>query len=244
MLPQLANTDKIKGAIFNSRYALPAHPKLPNFPLYHELNSDTRYHTEVAARDPFLNWGIHTGLYLMLQFVHHFDDDLPEFLFFMDGDASARDRYQNETGKPFPIVQQTYVVPTAATETFTKQAMQKLRSNRLNPTECDMLYVMADQCWMSANYLLDGFAVTFAFEPGDAEACPPPKVEALLRDLSVDCLNVGGRIHLPKNLHVECEVFRAMFNDKGQLDKFEALKKYYDPDGILQNPFSDKFFQF
>ena len=240
----LLDPTAIKGVVFNSSYAKPAKPALPNFPLYHDLNSEERYNTEVAARNPFLNWTIHEGLWVLLQLVHAYDDDLAEFIFFMDGDAAAREKFYRLHKRPFPIVQQTFVVPTAATELFTEASMIKIHESGIDVTEYDMLYVKADECLMSANYHLDGFAVTFTFEPVDSDSTPPPDLCALLRALSVDCLNVGGRIHLPKNSHVDRTTFRAMFGDQMQIQRFEAIKAQYDPKGLLQNPFSDKFFLF
>jgi len=242
MRKPLVNLTAIKGAVFNSSYAPPADPALPHFPLYHDLFSDLRYYTEVAARVPYLDWLIHEGLWVTVQLTPEFDDDLMEFLFFMDGDTAARERFEQTYNRPFPIVQQTFVVPVAATEAFTANSMIKIGQSGLSVTEYDMLYVKGDECLMSANYHLDGFAVTFTFEPVDSDYAPPPALDALLRELSVDCRNAGGRIHLPKNSHVDPTVFRAMFN--GQIERFEAIKRYYDPELLLQNPFSDKFFAF
>src|ERR1700722_20047292 len=89
-----------------------------------------------------------------------------------------------------------------------------------------MLYVKADKCLISANYYLDGFAVTFAFEPVDSDYVPPPDLDALPRDLSVDCLNAGGRIHFPKNSHVDPTIFRKMFGDQGSP---AAPRRPWDP---------------
>ena len=62
----------------------------------------------------------------------------------------------------------------------------------------DLLFVAADECLMSATYEQSGFAISLAFENYET-ACPPKKVVALLRDLSVLCAEMGGRIHLVKN---------------------------------------------
>lgn len=95
---------------------------------------------------------------------------------------------------------------------------------------------------MSANYQLDGFAVSMAFEPiaGDGES--PQNVVDLLHELSVICESVGGRIHMVKHVHADRAVFRKMFDP--QIRQFETIKRKYDPDLILQNKFSDRFFSF
>jgi decaprenylphospho-beta-D-ribofuranose 2-oxidase len=229
----------IKGGVFNSCYARPS--GLPHFPLYNDLHSVWRYVTEIAARDPLADWMIHEALYRIVQRRNRFDDNLAEFLFFMDGDTFARKKFEDDTGDSFPLVQQTFVVPAAVTESFTISSMNKIADRGLHATEYDMLYIKRDSCFLSANYNLDGFAVTFAFEP---LRCGNPDIDDLLRDLSVDCLQAGGRIHLPKNSHIDKRTFRAMFNNAGQLDQFERLKRLYDPNKLLQNPFSDKFFNF
>jgi decaprenylphospho-beta-D-ribofuranose 2-oxidase len=229
----------IKGGIFNSVYAQPT--GCPNFPLYHDLFSDTRFGIEVACRIPLTNYLVHLGLYELCQFVTAFDDDIEEFLFFMDGDTYARRQFFQIFGVQFPIIEQTYVVPASETETFTANSMKKIAAAGFDPSDCDMLYVKADQALMSANYNMDGFAVSWCFEPADPTS-PPAALTSLLRHLSVDCLNAGGRIHLPKNAHVHRATFRSMFNP--QIATFEAIKRQYDPNLLIQNPYSDRFFAF
>jgi decaprenylphospho-beta-D-ribofuranose 2-oxidase len=228
-----------RGGIFNSTWAQPS--GAPAFPLYTDLQSASRFATEVAARNPWLNYLIHLGLFELCQFVTAFDDDIPDFLFFMDGDTYARAQYEKLFGQRFPIIQQTYVVPTAVTESFTQASMDKIDAAGLDSTDCDMLYIKADHSLMSANYNLDGFAISWVFEPDDPSKVPPA-VDALLQQLSKDCLAVGGRIHLPKNAHIDPTTFRAMFSP--QIAAFEGIKRTYDPNKLIQNPFSDKFFEF
>lgn len=229
----------IKGGIFNSVYAQPS--GCPAFPLYTDLNSDSRFVTEISARVPWLNYLIHLGLYELCQVVTKFDDDIADFLFFMDGDTYARQKYFQLFGVQFPLIQQTYVLPASATESFTANSIDKIAAAGLDPTDCDMLYIKGDQALMSANYNLDGFAISWVFEP-DNPTTPPTNVTNMLQQLSVDCLNAGGRIHLPKNAHVDRATFRAMFSP--QITTFENIKRQYDPNLLLQNPYSDQFFAF
>lgn len=231
----------IKGAVFNSYYAEPSQPKLRGFPLYNNLDSETRYLTEVAARTPLLDSLVDYFLWVYVHIFTKFEDDLEDFLFFMDGDALAREKFEKRhPGQLFPIVQQTFVVPTDRTESFAKNCIERIKKGKFHPTECDMLFVAKDQALMSGNHELDGFAVSFAFEPTESKA--PEDILALLRQLSVDCRDVGGRIHLPKHNHVDKDVFRAMF--KGQIERFEAVKRKHDPELLLRNPFSDRLFNF
>lgn len=98
--------------------------------------------------------------------------------------------------------------------------------------------------------------MTIGFEPGNLPTqdwkngcAPDPKIGSgipkLLRELSMDCLKAGGRIHLVKNVHADRDaVFRPMFSDQNQIETFEDIKRTCDPALVLQNPFSDKFFNF
>jgi len=240
VIERRSDASRIRGAIFDSVYEAPR--GRPHFPLYHNLFSLVRYLAEVAARHAFWDWLIHKYLDLLVTLVHDFEDDLEEFLFFMDGDTAARKQFERRNKRPFPIVQQTFVLPAAATAKFAIESMQKIAGRGLHPSECDMLFVAGDEALMSANYRLDGFAVSFGFEPADSDCAPAPELVSVLRDLSVDCHTAGGRIHLPKNSHIAPEVFRPMFSP--QIQRFEEIKRRNDPGLLLQNPFSDTFFRF
>lgn len=237
----------IKGGVFQSWYGEPSVPKLPGFPLYNDIYSELRYWTEVMARDPLLNWLIHEVLYNVARADQgKFEDDLKDFIFFMDGDAAARTKYEAlHPGELFPITQQTFVVPTDRAAAFAKRCMSKsgkLFQRKHSPSECDMLLVDKDECLMSANYNLEGFAISIAFEPEAPNGCPPDKIVAVLHDLSKECLNAGGRIHLVKNVYADKPTLRSMFSP--QIKQFEEIKRTYDPDLLLQNPFSDNLFEF
>jgi decaprenylphospho-beta-D-ribofuranose 2-oxidase len=237
---------KIKGAVFQSWYDQPSAAKFPGFPLY-SGDSELRYWTEVMARIPLLNWIIHEVLYgIVLADKGKFENDLKDFIFFMDGDTMARKRFEaSHPGELFPIAQQTFVVPTHRAEAFAERCMSKvggLFKYKLCPSECDMLPVKSDKCLLSANYDLEGYAISLGFEPIAPDGCPPGKIVALLRDLSKYCLRVGGRIHLVKNVYADKEILRSMFSP--QIQRFEEIKRKYDPDLLLRNPFSDKFFDF
>jgi len=95
---------------------------------------------------------------------------------------------------------------------------------------------------MSANYDSDGFAVSIAFEPIRPDGSAPPKIVELMLQLTKDCLSVGGKIHLVKNVYADPVDFRQMFSP--QIEQFEEIKRKYDPGLVLQNKFSDTFFSF
>lgn len=236
---------RIKGGVFKSTYAKPSDPALPGFPLYSGIDCDERYWTELMARIDLLNLAIHEILFQVAgEDDGTFENDLIDFLFFMDGNTVAKEKFEKRH-KPqqFPIVQQTFIVPPDRAEAFAENCEAKMRLPfHARPTECDMLFVRSDDCYMSGSYQLDGFAISLGFEPIAPEGCPPDNIPSLLYDLSRDCKSVGGRLHLVKNVYAEPDVFRAMFSP--QIEIFEGIKRKYDPDLILQNPFSDKFFEF
>ena len=236
----------IKGGVFDSVYAKPSQPRLHPFPLYHDVDGEGRYWIEVLlARIGITNLAIHEFLfYFVKEHDGKFEDNLFNFLFFMDGNALAKKKFEREFfPAQFPIEQQTYVVPADRTEQFALNCMRKARETHgIHPTECDMLFVKADKCLMSANYDLDGFAITIGFEPLIVEGCPPPDIPRLFRELSADCDALGGRIHLTKNVYADRDVFRHMFSP--QIEKFEEIKRRHDPELLLQNKFSDGLFRF
>jgi decaprenylphospho-beta-D-ribofuranose 2-oxidase len=243
-LADIGTPDKIKGGVFDSKYALPSDPSAAGFPVYGDIASPWRYAAEYIARNDFSNTAIHEFLYLLAK-EHRgpFENDLMDFLFFMDGNTLAKEKFEKQFyPKLFPIMQQTFVIPAANTVAFCVNCEKKLADAGLRPTETDMLFVAQDDCLMSANYHLDGFAVSLAFEPIRDDGSPDPDVMALFKDLSQDCYAAAGRIHMVKNLYIDQTVFRKMFSP--QIETFETIKRRYDPRLVLQNPFSNTFFKF
>jgi hypothetical protein len=241
--------DVITGAVFDSVYAQPSTPMLPGFLLYDDIDSPQRRAVEIGlARESLTNFLIHEFLLHSIEKNHgRFEDELFDFWFFMDGNTVAKEWFEQHFHPAlFPIAQQTFVLPVDRTEEFAINCMSKMHSAGIRPTECDMLYVEADHCFMSASYGMNGFAITFAFEPIDPPStitgCPPRKIPDLLEDLSVDCFNAGGRVHLTKNVNARPAVFRNMFSP--QIGHFERMKRHHDPEGLIQNTFSDTFFRF
>jgi decaprenylphospho-beta-D-ribofuranose 2-oxidase len=230
---------KMKGGIFKSWYAPPHTPKLPHCPLYHDLASDARYHSELASRNDFENRVIHEALFTLMKLgFNRFDDDLHEFTFFMDGNTYAKGRFEQEhPGKPFPIVQQTYVLPEAATVGFVGTMVQALHDADLTPTEMDILYVLKDDCYLSATYDQDGFAVSVAFE-NYSTACPPDSVQEFLKAMSVVCADNNGRIHLVKNIYADVDVSKYML--RSSLAQFTDVKGRLDGSHVLWNPFLER----
>src|SRR5262249_20730627 len=105
------------------------------------------------------------------------------------------------------------------------------------PTELDVLYVLKDECDLSATYDHDGFAITVTFE-NYQPACPPPAVQAFLRDMTAACADNCGRIHLVKNVYADTCVMRQTL--KSSLEHFTRVKQMVDPGNVLWNPFLER----
>lgn len=243
-LADIGHPDKIKGGVFDSSYSRPSDPPGTQFPPYSDIDSEGRYLTELAIRNELADLAIDETLDLMAK-AHKdpFENDLMDFIFFMDGNTRAKDRFEKHfQPQLFPIIQQTFVIRKEDTVAFAENCERKMSSYGLRPTETDMLFVAQDDCLMSANYRLDGFAVSIAFEPVAPDGVPPPKIVALMQALTKDCLSVGGRIHLVKNVYADPADLREMFSP--QIKQFEAIKLRYDPSLMLQNKFSDNLFEF
>lgn len=243
-LTGIGRPDKIKGGVFDSCYAMPSNPPAAGFPLYGDIESDWRYVVELMARFELPNLLIHEFLYnLAKEHKGAFENDLMDFLFFMDGNTVAKNRFEKQFyPQLFPIVQQTFVTGADKAVAFAENCEIKMAERGLRPTETDMLFVAQDDCFISANYRLDGFAITIAFEPISPDGKVPQTICDLLHDLSVDCLAAGGRIHFVKNIYADPPILRQMFHPN--IEAFEVIKRKYDRALLLQNPFSDRFFRF
>lgn len=229
---------KIRGAVFESWLDAPSARPKPAFPLYADIDSPARYATEVLARTEPLNFFAHEALRQLVKLhPRGFENDLRDFMFFMDGNTVAKEQFERMTGRQFPIIQQTFVVPVEETARFAYNCERKMKAYSIRPTESDMLFVKADESLMSANYHMDGFAVSFGFEPLKAEH-EPADIVALLDELTQDCIDVGGRLHLVKNSYANEGRLRRMF--ASQIARFKTVKLKYDPNLILGNTFSDR----
>jgi decaprenylphospho-beta-D-ribofuranose 2-oxidase len=244
LVPDPLHPDRIKGGVFDSTFGPGADPPRLSFPLYGDIDSGWRVAVEILSRTEPVNWIVHEFLYNLAQHQGEFQNGLFDFLFFMDGNTVAKERFEQSQHAIFPILQQTFVVPPEKAVDFAQHCERTMKSlpYLLRPTESDMLFAARDRALMSANYEMDGFAITFAFEPPDGNPSPPGKVVRLFEQLSEDCRQVGGRIHLVKNVYAKKNTLRRMFSP--QIEEFEAIKRDYDPWGILQNRFSGDLFNF
>ena len=73
--------------------------------------------------------------------THHkdgFENEVLDFLFFMDGNTVAKHRFERLNGRLFPIVQQTFVLPADRTAEFAQASEDIMRERSIRPTESDM----------------------------------------------------------------------------------------------------------
>lgn len=166
-----------------------------------------------------------------------FIDDLPGYTFFMDGNRVAKGIAEH-LGFTMKALQQTFVVPEARVLDFLNAASEVLREDRLNPNLFDILFLPADDILLSPSHDLAGYAVSLAFE--DLSGRKVAKLKSALRQLSGLCADLGGRVYLVKNVEATPEQIAAMYGPN--LDRFLALKRRLDPEGILRNEFFDRLF--
>lgn len=164
-------------------------------------------------------------------------DDLEGYTFFMDGNRRAKE-LAARFGRKLPTIQQTFIIPEQHLLDFLNQVSQRLREQHLSPNLFDILYVPEDSFLMSANNGLAGYAVSIAFEDLTAKHIVLLKQE--LAAISDRCLQLGGRVHLVKNVYATTEQLSTMYHHTR--DRFLALKQECDPEGVLKNHFFTRIF--
>jgi FAD/FMN-containing dehydrogenase len=183
-------------------------------------------------------------------------DDLPDFTFFMENQFTPVKVAAVEDGHRLNTIQQTFVIPALpgagdpAGVGPTQHFLERIRPivfadpgapamlDPLRPTLIDVLYLPADGFLLSATNGMSGYAVTLTFAEQDGNGWDT--LQERLMALSRECRALGGRVHLIKNVEVEPEVLRAMYG--GAFDAFLALKRRYDPRGLLENELFDRIF--
>src|SRR5262249_34466894 len=103
----------------------------------------------------------------------------------------------------------------------------------------DVLYLPAEDFLLSASRGMDGYAVTVTFTGKDGENWR--EVRSALRRLSVRCHELGGRVHLVKNVEADPDVLHALY--AVAFDRSVALKENSAPLGRIENEFFDRVFR-
>jgi decaprenylphospho-beta-D-ribofuranose 2-oxidase len=242
---------KLRGGVFNSVYVSPGPEPRPNpFPLYENTKGFFRELIEEISHLHVANLLVHDVLFKMAKDQKLFQNDVENFLFFMDGNTTAKETVEARDHTLYPILQQTWIIPVVDGSIdnavqFAEECLTRSRTTILKPMEFDILFCSADESWMSGNFAMDGFAISLAYEPRPQQDLPySPRLEIanLFKTLSRSALGFGGRIHLVKNVIADKADFREMFSAK--IGQFEEIKRHYDPALILQNKFSHDHFEF
>jgi decaprenylphospho-beta-D-ribofuranose 2-oxidase len=174
-------------------------------------------------------------------------DDLQGFTFLMDGNVRAKDIAES-FGFPMKAMQQTFIIPVHSDKgefadadvrllDFLDAGEKLFESKGVEPTLFDVLYIPADEHFLlSASNGLAGFAVSYAFETSNTKRLET--IADCLFDLSETCFQIGGRVHLVKNVRTKTSLLGKMY--AGTLPAFRALKKDVDPKGLLRNAFLER----
>lgn len=168
-----------------------------------------------------------------------FVNEVADYMFFMDGDLATKIRFEDPPSRLLYVIQQTFVVPMEETEDFLLEMTKAFTDAGVEPTLFEFLFMPCDRILMSASYDMPGFAITVAFQDIPKQS-HRDEVIAVLKTISRACQEVGGRLHLTKNVYVDDEVIRAMYADRAA--KFLRLKDELDPSGVLRNRFFDRVF--
>ncbi|MCA9622192.1 MAG: FAD-binding oxidoreductase [Myxococcales bacterium] len=167
-----------------------------------------------------------------------FVNDLKDYMFFMDGEVEAK-RWMESGGRLVPLIQQTFVVHYLKAEAFLREIPPIVKG--IEPTLFEFLFMPRDHILMSASYDTPGFAITLAFQDVQSEA-RQKQVIAAMKELTHVLASppYEGRLHFTKNVYADDEDLRTMFRD--QAARFLELKRRYDPQGVLHNPFFERIF--
>jgi FAD/FMN-containing dehydrogenase len=154
-------------------------------------------------------------------------------------------------------VQQTFVIPAKRTDddpdgiSRTTRFLDAVRPtlfdepdapsflDAMRPTLIDVLFLPADDILLSAGRGTDGYAVTLSFTRRDGEGWDV--LRSRLRELSKRCVELGGRVHLVKNVEVDPDDLDEMYGEA--FDRFLAIKARVDPRGSIRNEFFDRIFR-
>ena len=168
----------------------------------------------------------------------HFVDDLRGYSFFMAPNVWAR-RWLARRGRTMQVMEQTWVVPRGTLQIFLGALADGCRARGLDPALLDAVWLPAEDDVLLSSSVGGGFAVNLAF----AQVEKPARAaagRALFAALTGLCADLGGKVHLTKNVVGDPAILRAMYGER--LEAFLALKRRVDPQGLLGSDFFDRVF--
>jgi decaprenylphospho-beta-D-ribofuranose 2-oxidase len=244
---------RIEALLFRSRYVFDR--ELRPLPIY-QPSSKLMDYLAMATVIPALA-EIGEGALYALHAAGVYVDDLSDFTFFMEHQIGPAKIMAAAAGWQLDTVQQTFVLPalpsrpgdpdgTGPTRRFLEQLRPVLFADSvlpallepMRPTLIDVLYLPADDFVLSATRDLAGYAVTLSF--AERNRAGWDTLQERLRALSLVCQQLGGRVHLIKDVVADQPVLAAMYGSA--FAEFLALKRHYDPRGLLENGFFDRVF--
>lgn len=245
--------DQIQALYFRSRYVLDR--EVDPMPLYQHANRliDTVSRGMVSPMLTEAAEGAMFALYRSGVFV----DELADYTFFMENQFVPAREAALRAGWKLNNVQQTFVLPAARTRedpegvqaatrfleiirpTLFEEPFAPSFLDPMRPALIDVLYLPADDFLLSAGNGMDGYAITLSFARRDAEGWET--LRARLTELSKRCAELGGRVHLVKNVEADPDDLARMYGDA--FEKFLALKHRCDPRGSIRNSFFERIFR-
>lgn len=244
---------QIEALLFRSRYVLDR--EVDPMPL-HRRADGMLYLLARGMAEPSLT-ELAEGAMFLLYPSDTYVDEVEDFTFFMENQMSPAREAALKAGFRLNSVQQTFVLPAIATPadpqgiTRTARFLDLVRPTMfddpdspslldpMRPTLIDVLYLPADEFLLSACRGQDGYAVTLSFTERDGRNWET--LRARLRELSKRCLELGGRVHMVKNVEADASVLWKMYGDA--FERFLWLKKKWDPKGLIGNEFFDRIFR-
>jgi decaprenylphospho-beta-D-ribofuranose 2-oxidase len=163
-------------------------------------------------------------------------DLFENYAFIGDGHRRVK-AFGTALGFRVPTIQQTFLIPKDHLQGFFNE-LHSLEGHSVTPFFFDIVFVKADDFLLSANNGLNAYAVSVEFEYLSAKQIA--QVRERLKIMSGRCHALGGRVYLVKNVHATPEQVRHMYAPA--MEKFLALKKQLDPEGLLRNDFYEKIF--
>lgn len=171
-----------------------------------------------------------------------FIDPICDYSFFFEAHSDSRDALEKRYTPT--STQQSFSIPIAPASgrtgfdvsrvlEFYVEARRIFHLGNAYPQATDVLFLPAVHGVLSPNRDLHALTISFAFEAvigGRADL-----IRRALRKVSKVCADLGGRVHLGKNVYVEPSDLARMYGSS--LKEFREIKAELDPDGVFTSAF-------
>lgn len=144
--------------------------------------------------------------------------------------------YQEQNADRTDILHE-YFVPAAQVEAFLTKARQIIPKHDVDLLNVTVRDLRADKDSFLRYADQDLFALVMLFN--QARTAAADETMRVFTSAMIDAvLDSGGRYYLPYRLHASQNQFRRAYP---QAEQFFAKKRHYDPDGVFNNQFFDKY---